>query len=82
MVVIDIRGMMQSFSAAATRLFGYHPDEVIGKNVSMLMPSPYREQHDGYLERYLRTGERRIIGIGRVVVGERKDGTPFPWSCR
>ena len=78
MVVIDIRGMMQSFSAAATRLFGYHPDEVIGKNVSMLMPSPYREQHDGYLERYLRTGERRIIGIGRVVVGERKDGSTFP----
>ena len=78
MVVIDIRGMMQSFSAAATRLFSYNPDEVIGKNVSMLMPSPYREQHDGYLERYLRTGERRIIGIGRVVVGERKDGSTFP----
>lgn len=78
MVVIDIRGIMQSFSAAATRLFGYHPDQVIGKNVSMLMPSPYREQHDGYLERYLRTGERRIIGIGRVVVGERRDGSTFP----
>lgn len=78
MVVIDIRGIMQSFSAAATRLFGYHPDEVIGKNVSMLMPSPYREQHDGYLERYLSTGERRIIGIGRVVVGERRDGSTFP----
>ena len=78
MVVIDIRGIMQSFSAAAARLFGYSPDEVIGKNVSMLMPSPYREQHDGYLERYLRTGERRIIGIGRVVVGERKDGSTFP----
>ena len=78
MVVIDIRGIMQSFSAAAVRLFGYSPDEVIGKNVSMLMPSPYREQHDGYLERYLTTGERRIIGIGRVVVGERKDGSTFP----
>jgi two-component system sensor kinase FixL len=78
MVVIDIRGVMQSFSAAASRLFGYSSDEVIGKNVSMLMPSPYREQHDGYLERYLRTGERRIIGIGRVVVGERRDGSTFP----
>jgi two-component system sensor kinase FixL len=78
MVVIDIRGIMQSFSATASRLFGYSAGEVIGKNVSMLMPSPYREQHDGYLERYLSTGERRIIGIGRVVVGERKDGSTFP----
>jgi two-component system sensor kinase FixL len=78
MVVIDMRGIMQSFSSAAARLFGYGSDEVIGKNVSMLMPSPYREQHDGYIERYLRTGERRIIGIGRVVVGARKDGSTFP----
>ena len=51
---------------------------MIGKNVSILMPSPYREQHDGYLQRYLKTGERRIIGIGRVVVGERRDGSTFP----
>ena len=51
---------------------------MLGKNIKMLMPSPYRESHDGYLERYLRTGERRIIGIGRVVVGERKDGSTFP----
>ena len=78
MVVIDIRGIMHSFSAAAVRLFGYSPEDVIGKNVSMLMPSPYRHQHDGYIARYLTTGERRIIGIGRVVVGERKDGTTFP----
>src|SRR4029078_84674 len=78
MVVIDVRGIMQSFSAAAARLFGYSANEVIGKNVSMLMPSPYREQHDGYVERYLRTGERRIIGVGRVVVGERRDGLAFP----
>lgn len=78
MIVIDERGTVQSFSVAAERLFGYGPKEVIGKNIKMLMPSPYRESHDGYLERYLRTGERRIIGIGRVVVGERKDGSTFP----
>jgi two-component system sensor kinase FixL len=78
MVVIDERGIMQSFSAAAERLFGYRPDEALGKNVSILMPSPYRENHDGYIDRYLRTGERRIIGIGRVVVGQRKDGSTFP----
>jgi two-component system, LuxR family, sensor kinase FixL len=78
MIVIDERGIMQSFSLAAERLFGYRPREVIGKNIKMLMPSPYREGHDGYLERYARTGEKRIIGIGRVVVGERKDGSTFP----
>ena len=78
MIVIDERGTMQSFSSAASRLFGYAPPDVIGRNIKMLMPSPYRESHDGYLERYLRTGERRIIGIGRVVVGERKDGSTFP----
>nr|WP_312890805.1 PAS domain S-box protein [Microvirga aerilata] len=78
MVVIDEQARIQSFSATAVRLFGYAPDEVIGENVSVLMPGPYREQHDGYMQRYLDTGERRIIGIGRVVVGQRKDGSTFP----
>ena len=78
MVVIDERGIVQSFSATAQRLFGYSPAEVTGQNVKILMPLPYRDEHDGYIGRYLRTGERRIIGIGRVVVGQRKDGSTFP----
>lgn len=78
MVVIDEAGIMQSFSATAERLFGWSAGEAIGRNVAMLMPAPYREAHDGYLERYIRTGERKIIGIGRVVVGERRDGSTFP----
>jgi two-component system, LuxR family, sensor kinase FixL len=78
MIVIDEQGIIQSFSAAAERLFGYAPSEVLGTNINRLMPSPYRENHHSYIERYLRTGERRIIGIGRVVVGERKDGSTFP----
>jgi two-component system, LuxR family, sensor kinase FixL len=78
MIVIDTRGIIQSFSRAAERLFGYMAHEAIGQNVKILMPSPYRENHDGYLGRYLATGERRIIGIGRLVVGERKNGSTFP----
>jgi two-component system, LuxR family, sensor kinase FixL len=78
MIVIDERGFMQSFSSAAERLFDYRAAEAIGQNVSTLMPAPYRENHDGYMQRYMTTGERRIIGIGRVVVGQRKDGSTFP----
>ncbi len=78
MIVIDNRGRMSSFSATAERLFGYSAADVLGKNVKILMPSPYREDHDGYIDRYKRTGERHIIGIGRVVVGQRKDGSTFP----
>ena len=78
MIVIDEHGNMQSFSSAAERLFGCRAAEAIGQNIKTLMPSPYRENHDGYLQRYMKTGERRIIGIGRVVVGQRKDGSTFP----
>lgn len=78
MVVIDEHGIIQSFSATAERLFGWTAPEAIGRNVSLLMPTPYREAHDGFLDRYQQTGERRIIGIGRVVVGERRDGSTFP----
>ncbi len=78
MIVIDDHGLLRSYSAAAQRMFGWSAEEVLGKNVSMLMPGPYRQEHDSYLQRYHDTGERRIIGIGRIVVGERKDGSTFP----
>lgn len=78
LITIYQNGLIETFSRSAEILFGYRAEEVVGRNVSILMPSPYREGHDRYLEHYLRTGERRIIGIGRVVSARRKDGTIFP----
>src|SRR5580704_15943621 len=78
-ITIDERGCVESINPAACKLFQYLPAEVIGKNVSYLMPPPDKQQHDEYLERYQRTGHAHIIGIGRDVVGLKKDGTQFPF---
>jgi two-component system, LuxR family, sensor kinase FixL len=78
-ITIDERGTVESINPAACNLFGRSPEEVIGNNINMLMPAPYKEQHDEYLHRYQRTGDPHIIGIGREVTGLRKDGTMFPF---
>jgi two-component system sensor kinase FixL len=78
MIVIDEKGTVLSFSAAAEKMFGYSAAEVIGNNVKMLMPSPHYERHDGYLQHYLETGERRIIGIGRITSAKHRDASTFP----
>lgn len=78
LITIDEQGCILSFNPAAETMFGYTASDVIGQNIKCLMPSPYHDEHDGYMKRYLTTGEKRIIGIGRQVLAKRKDGVVFP----
>lgn len=77
-ILIDARGSVLMFNSVCERLFQYRASEVIGQNIKMLMPGPYREEHNRYVDNFNQTGERKIIGIGREVFGQRKDGTTFP----
>lgn len=77
-ITINDRGVIETVNSATTRMFGYEREEMLGRNVSMLMPSPYREQHDHYLDSYKHTGTKKIIGIGREALAQRKDGSVFP----
>lgn len=79
-ITIDARGLIDTFNPAAEKVFGYNADEVVSMNVKMLMPKPYRMEHDKHLKRYLKTGTRHVIGSGREVMGQRKDGTVFPMN--